>query len=171
MTESDLLPLLQSIAASLERLAPKQGAAPDLWAADAFVWHSQGEWLEPIHSVNRVDIDLLRGIDRAPGPGRCRAAGRYRPPLTLSITLSHSPWLCQTRIRGPQVGRRALLGHQTLQGRGNGLQQGQQSKSVIALGLAVSRRKNVRIRFHKIHILYNYSACNLSTLQFSEWPV
>ena len=65
MTEFDLLPLLQSIAASLERLAPKQGAAPDLWAADAFVWHSQGEWLEPIHSVNRVDIDLLRGIDRA----------------------------------------------------------------------------------------------------------
>ena len=65
MTESDLLPLLQSIAASLERLAPKQGVAPDLWAADAFVWHSQGEWLEPVHVVNRVDIDLLRGIDRA----------------------------------------------------------------------------------------------------------
>jgi predicted AAA+ superfamily ATPase len=65
MTESDLLPLLQSIAASLERLAPKQGAAPDLWAADAFVWHSQGEWLEPVPHVNRVDIELLRGIDRA----------------------------------------------------------------------------------------------------------
>ena len=65
MTESDLLPLLQSIAASLERLAPKQGTAPDLWAADAFVWHSQGEWLEPIPNVNRVDIELLRGIDQA----------------------------------------------------------------------------------------------------------
>jgi len=65
MSESDLLPLLQSIAASLERLAPKPGAVPDLWAADAFVWHSQGEWLEPVPHVNRVDIELLRGIDRA----------------------------------------------------------------------------------------------------------
>ena len=44
---------------------PSGGAAPDLRAADAFVWHSQGEWLEPVRSVNRVDIDLLRGIDRA----------------------------------------------------------------------------------------------------------
>lgn len=65
MTDSDLLPLLRSIAASLERLAPQPSAAPDLWAAEAFVWHSQGEWLEPVRNVNRVDIDLLRGIDRA----------------------------------------------------------------------------------------------------------
>jgi predicted AAA+ superfamily ATPase len=65
MTDSDLLPLLRSIAASLERLAPQPSAAPDLWAADAFVWHSQGEWLEPVRNVNRVDLDLLRGIDRA----------------------------------------------------------------------------------------------------------
>jgi predicted AAA+ superfamily ATPase len=65
MTESELLPLMQSIAASLERLAPKSGAAPDLWAAEAFVWHSQGEWLEPVTRINRVEIDLLRGIDRA----------------------------------------------------------------------------------------------------------
>jgi len=65
MTDSDLLPLLRSIAASLERLAPRPSAAPDLWAADAFVWHSQGEWLDPVRHVNRVDIDLLRGIDRA----------------------------------------------------------------------------------------------------------
>jgi len=65
MTDSDLLPLLRSIAASLERLAPKPSAAPDLWAADAFVWHSQAEWLEPVRNVNRVDIDLLRGIERA----------------------------------------------------------------------------------------------------------
>jgi predicted AAA+ superfamily ATPase len=65
MTDSDLLPLLRSIAASLERLAPQAAATPDLWSADAFVWHSQGEWLEPVRNVNRVDIDLLRGIDRA----------------------------------------------------------------------------------------------------------
>jgi predicted AAA+ superfamily ATPase len=65
MTDSDLTPLLRSIAASLERLAPKPAPAADLWAADAFVWHSQGERLEPVKQVNRVDIDLLRGIDRA----------------------------------------------------------------------------------------------------------
>src|SRR5262245_46322444 len=65
MTDSDLLPLLRSIAASLKRLAPKAADVPDLWSAEAFVWHSQGEWLEPVRNVNRLDIDLLRGIDRA----------------------------------------------------------------------------------------------------------
>src|SRR5207244_5229512 len=32
--------------------------------ADAFVWHADREWLEPVASVNRVPIELLRGIDR-----------------------------------------------------------------------------------------------------------
>src|SRR5271168_3524394 len=64
MPEPDFVPLLQRIAASLERLAPPAPPQSDLDAADAFIWHAEGEWLEPVQAVNRVDINLLRGIDR-----------------------------------------------------------------------------------------------------------
>ncbi|HEX3864121.1 MAG TPA: ATP-binding protein [Stellaceae bacterium] len=64
MTDSDLLPLLRRVADALERLAPAVGAVNDLDAADAFVWHAEREWLEPVPSVNRVPLGLLRGIDR-----------------------------------------------------------------------------------------------------------
>jgi predicted AAA+ superfamily ATPase len=32
--------------------------------ADAFVWRAEQGWLEPVDDVHRVDIGLLRGIDR-----------------------------------------------------------------------------------------------------------
>jgi hypothetical protein len=64
MPEIDLLPLLNRVAAALERLAPPGPPKSDLDAADAFVWHAEGEWLEPVRTVNRVELDLLRGIDR-----------------------------------------------------------------------------------------------------------
>src|SRR5216684_2843040 len=64
MTDSDLVPLLQRIADALERLAPACAPVNDLDAADAFVWHADREWLEPVASVNRVPIGLLCGIDR-----------------------------------------------------------------------------------------------------------
>src|SRR4051812_36666287 len=51
------------IAAALERLAPAQPAAPDFAAADAFAWHPNGR-LVPVRRVNRVDMALLKGIDR-----------------------------------------------------------------------------------------------------------
>jgi uncharacterized protein len=51
------------IAAALERLAPALTAAPDFEAADAFVWHPPGR-LAPIARVNRVEMSLLKGIDR-----------------------------------------------------------------------------------------------------------
>ena len=56
--------VLQRIAAALERLAPPPPAAPDLDAADAFIWHPQGARLAPVRRVNRVDMSLLKGIDR-----------------------------------------------------------------------------------------------------------
>ena len=59
-----LLTTLQRIAASLERLAPAAREAADLSAADAFVWHPAGRQLAPVKRVNRVDMSLLRGIDR-----------------------------------------------------------------------------------------------------------
>ena len=64
MPEPDLAPLLHRIADALERLAPAGPAANDFAAADAFVWHADREWLEPVPTVNRVPIALLRGIDR-----------------------------------------------------------------------------------------------------------
>jgi predicted AAA+ superfamily ATPase len=57
--------LLQRIAESLERLAPATTEKPDFAAADAFVWHPAPARLAPVPHVNRVDMVLLKGIDRA----------------------------------------------------------------------------------------------------------
>ncbi len=57
--------VLDRIAAALERLAPPVPRAPDFSAADAFVWNPQGPRLDPVPRVNRVEMVLLRGIDRA----------------------------------------------------------------------------------------------------------
>jgi predicted AAA+ superfamily ATPase len=64
MPDPDLEPLLTRIAGALERLAPPAPPKNDLDAADAFIWHAEGDWLEPVKTVNRVEIGLLRGIDR-----------------------------------------------------------------------------------------------------------
>lgn len=56
---------LTRIAEALERLAPAPAPAPDFAAADAFVWHIGPDRLEPVVQVSRVELDLLRGIDRA----------------------------------------------------------------------------------------------------------
>ena len=56
--------LLQRIADALDRLAPPPPPANDLDGADAFVWHAERGWLEPVPTVNRVELDLLQGIDR-----------------------------------------------------------------------------------------------------------
>ncbi len=53
------------IAEALERISPAPLAAPDFSAAEAFVWHVSPDRLEPVAKVNRVDIGLLVGIDRA----------------------------------------------------------------------------------------------------------
>ena len=63
-TNPDLLPLLNRIADALERLAPPAAPRNELEASDAFVWHADRGWLEPVHQVNRIEIGLLRGIDR-----------------------------------------------------------------------------------------------------------
>ncbi len=65
VSEPAIEALLRSIAAALERMAPPAPAAVDLDGADAFVWHADGERLEAVPAVNRVPIDLLRGLDRA----------------------------------------------------------------------------------------------------------
>ncbi|GJD39684.1 hypothetical protein OICFNHDK_2147 [Methylobacterium bullatum] len=59
-----ILPVLGRIAAALERSAPAAKPALDLNSADAFLWGSDRR-LIPVPKVNRVEIDLLTGIDRA----------------------------------------------------------------------------------------------------------
>jgi predicted AAA+ superfamily ATPase len=63
-TDPALEPLLHRIADALERLAPMPPGANDVNAADAFVWHAEGDRLVPVPAVNRVDIELLQGVER-----------------------------------------------------------------------------------------------------------
>lgn len=35
----------------------------DLTSATAFVWHAENNWLQPVKNVNRVKLDLLKGVD------------------------------------------------------------------------------------------------------------
>ncbi|MDE2200615.1 MAG: ATP-binding protein [Rhodospirillales bacterium] len=72
--DPDLRAAVTRIAAALERLAPPPPAPVDLTAADAFVWHPAqsrakgadvgGAHLAPVRRVARVEIALLKGIER-----------------------------------------------------------------------------------------------------------
>src|SRR5204863_9447290 len=44
--------------------APPAAPSNEFDAGDAFVWHADRGWLEPVHQVNRIEMGLLRGIDR-----------------------------------------------------------------------------------------------------------
>ena len=57
---------LEAIAAHLSANAPAASAADSLTGADAFVWHPDGR-LSPVPKVSRVEIGLLKGIDRMRG--------------------------------------------------------------------------------------------------------
>src|SRR3954454_13900136 len=54
---------LKAIAAGLPATSPKASNADVLASADAFIWHPSGR-LAPVPRVNRVDLGLLKGIDR-----------------------------------------------------------------------------------------------------------
>jgi uncharacterized protein len=56
--------VLERIAVALERIAGGAPAAPQLASADAFSWHPDGHRLAPVARVNRVEMSLLKGIDR-----------------------------------------------------------------------------------------------------------
>jgi uncharacterized protein len=56
--------LLQRIASALERLAPQPEQQPDFSAADAFVWYPEGRTLAAVRRINRVEMSLLKGIER-----------------------------------------------------------------------------------------------------------
>src|ERR1700681_194942 len=61
--ESALIARLERLAAALERLAAPAPAAPDFDAAEAFIWQPDREGFEPVGAVNRVSLELLKGLD------------------------------------------------------------------------------------------------------------
>ena len=62
--DQDLKATLSRIAEALDRLAPAKPASADIAAFEAYIWHAAGNRLEAVPRVNRVDLDLLQGIDR-----------------------------------------------------------------------------------------------------------
>jgi predicted AAA+ superfamily ATPase len=54
---------LETIALHLSAAAPSSAAADSIKGADAFIWHPDGR-LAPVARVSRVEIGLLKGIDR-----------------------------------------------------------------------------------------------------------
>ena len=67
MTDSTIDALTEKLDRLIEavsRLAPPPVPQTDLAAADCFVWQADPGYLEPVRKVNRVDIGLIRGVDR-----------------------------------------------------------------------------------------------------------
>lgn len=55
---------LDLLIAAVARLAPVAVPETDIGSADCFVWAADPGVLEPVHRVNRVDIGLIKGVDR-----------------------------------------------------------------------------------------------------------
>nr|WP_205949795.1 ATP-binding protein [Paracoccus contaminans] len=58
-------PALGRIADALDRLSPPPAPLPAFSEADAYVWHTGPDRLEPVRRVSRVPLGQLVGIDRA----------------------------------------------------------------------------------------------------------
>ena len=67
MTDTSLDALnkkLDRLIEAVSRLARPPVPETDLSLADCFVWQADPGYLEPVRKVNRVDIGLIRGVDR-----------------------------------------------------------------------------------------------------------
>ena len=58
-----LIEQIVRIADALERTSPPAPKPDDLEYANAYVWQSDMRRLDPVHNINCVRLDLLRGID------------------------------------------------------------------------------------------------------------
>ena len=63
LNDDAILQQLKRIGDALERQWPPLPDGEDLVWAEAYVWHSDIHKLMPVHSVNRLALGLLRGID------------------------------------------------------------------------------------------------------------
>jgi len=64
MTDPEIRSLLVRIADALERMAPPPPPTSQLEGADAFVWDAETAQLTPVPRVARVELELLKGVDR-----------------------------------------------------------------------------------------------------------
>ena len=55
---------IDRLIAAIERLAPAAPPQSDIEAADCFVWDAATGVLQPVERVNRVEIGLIKGVDR-----------------------------------------------------------------------------------------------------------
>jgi len=55
---------LDLLIAAVTRLAPPSVPETDIATADCYVWAADPGFLEPVQRVNRVDIGLIKGVDR-----------------------------------------------------------------------------------------------------------
>lgn len=59
-----LMARLDRLADAMEKMTPRTPQAPELGAANCFVWNAESLALDPVKHVSRVDIGLIRGVDR-----------------------------------------------------------------------------------------------------------
>lgn len=55
---------LDTLISLIERAVPEIPQKNDIDAASTFIWNAEKSWLQPVAKVNRVDMHLLKGIDR-----------------------------------------------------------------------------------------------------------
>ncbi|HBF31782.1 ATP-binding protein [Rhizobium sp.] len=63
-TLEQLLQEVKRLTNAMERLAGPEDAINDWTAAECFVWHPTGSRLQPVARPNRVELSLIRGVDR-----------------------------------------------------------------------------------------------------------
>lgn len=62
--KADKIELLQRIATALERIAPEKHKKVDFSAANAFIWHAESNSFLSVRQVNRLPLELLKGVER-----------------------------------------------------------------------------------------------------------
>ncbi len=64
MIDKSTKELLQRIAEALERISPPEQNFTPLDEADAYIWHPKTQDMQPVTNINRVNINLLKGINQ-----------------------------------------------------------------------------------------------------------
>ena len=60
----NLLEEIRRLTNAVESLAPAGAAQNDFASADCFIWEPTSQYLQPVPKPNRIDIGLIRGVDR-----------------------------------------------------------------------------------------------------------
>ena len=55
--------IFERIASALERISPPTVKNVDLNEAEGFVYEAKKQFLKPVNKINRIPIDLLKGLE------------------------------------------------------------------------------------------------------------